>query len=151
MKMTATGPKLIEINARMGGFYNRHWILKCYGVDMVRYAFMIACGIKPIPPKVEPSCHIMGVMCVPSVHAEIFRGKDFMEKMEVIKSQSDVIYTLIEDDLSHTSSGAEEPLCNIAVCADRRHSAKEKLLKVCDTLKVANTKYDVEHYLTDFR
>jgi carnosine synthase len=34
MKMTKTGPKLIEINARMGGFYLRNWILTCYGIDV---------------------------------------------------------------------------------------------------------------------
>ncbi|XP_056016252.1 carnosine synthase 1-like isoform X1 [Ostrea edulis] len=151
MKMTPTGPKLIEINARMGGFYNRHWILKCYGVDMVRYAFMIASGIKPATPTVQPSCHIMGVMCVPSVHTEVFRSEEFMDKVEAFRSQSDVIYTLIEDDLSHATSDAEEPLCNIAVCAESRSSAKEKLLQLCNTLKVTSTKYDVEHYLSDFR
>jgi carnosine synthase len=151
MKMTSTGPKLIEINAQMGGYYNRHWILKCYGIDLVRHTFMIASGIKPVPPKVKPSCHIMGVMCVPSVHAEVFRGEDFRNEVESFKSQSDVIYTLIKDDLSYASADAEMPICNIAVCGESRSLAKEKLLKLCNNLKVTSTNYDVEHYLSDFK
>jgi phosphoribosylamine-glycine ligase len=35
MKMTKTGPNLIEINARMGGFYLRNWILTCYGIALL--------------------------------------------------------------------------------------------------------------------
>jgi carnosine synthase len=150
MKMTPTGPKLIEINARMGGFYLRHWILKCYGVDLVRCNFLIANGMKPVPPRAKPSCHIIGVMCVPSVHADVFRGEAFKEEVEAFKSRSDVIYTLIKDNLSFATPGFEAPICNLAVCAESRSAAKEKLLKICDTLKVTNTNYDVENYLSDF-
>jgi carnosine synthase len=51
MKMTKTGPKLIEINARMGGFYLRDWILTCYGIDLLLYSFMCCLGIRPIIAK----------------------------------------------------------------------------------------------------
>jgi carnosine synthase len=41
MKMTKTGPNLIEINARMGGFYLRNWILTCYGIDLLLFIYML--------------------------------------------------------------------------------------------------------------
>ncbi|XP_052673600.1 carnosine synthase 1-like isoform X3 [Crassostrea angulata] len=151
LKMTPTGPKLIEINARMGGFYNRHWILKCYGVDMVRCAFMIASGIKPIPPKIVPSCHIMGVMCVPSMHAEVFLSQKFKDAVAELKRQEDVIYTLIEDDFSYATAKTEEPICNIAVCAKNTAKAKSKLLALCSNLEVTTEQYDIPHYVSQFR
>lgn len=73
MKMTPTGPKLIEINARMGGYYLRDWIKEIYGVDLIRCVFMIACGIKPLIHNPTPRFQMMGVICVPSVHAPIFK------------------------------------------------------------------------------
>ncbi|XP_072042757.1 carnosine synthase 1-like [Amphiura filiformis] len=54
MKMTATGPKLIEINARMGGAYICNWIKRLYGVDLMKCAMLISCGIKPYVPKLPP-------------------------------------------------------------------------------------------------
>lgn len=151
MKMTPTGPKLIEINARMGGFYNRHWILKCYGVDMVRYAFMIACGIKPIPPKNPPSCQIMGVMCVPSMHASAYNSQKFIDAVKELQRADDAIYTLIEDDLSYATAKTEEPICNVAICADNMAAAKSKLLSLCERMGITTEEYDVPHYVSQFR
>jgi carnosine synthase len=151
MKMTPTGPKLIEINARMPGYCSRHWILQCYGVDLLSYMYMIAAGIKPVPPMMKPSCHIMGVLCVPSVHSKVFRSEDFAKKLDAIRSRSDVIYIPIQKDLSLAVSGAEKSICSIAACAESRNSAKEKLLKFCEILKVTSSKYDVEHFLSDFK
>ena len=45
--LTASGPKLIEINARVGGFCQRDIILRCYGVDLLHLAFFLACDVKP--------------------------------------------------------------------------------------------------------
>lgn len=62
MKMILMGLKMIKINVRMGGFYYRYWILKCYGMDMVKYVFMIVSGIKSIFSKFNFFCYIMGVV-----------------------------------------------------------------------------------------
>lgn len=145
MKMTPTGPKLMKINSRMGGFYNRHWILKCYGVDMVKYAFMIASGIKPIPPKLKPSCHIMGVVFDPST-------QKFRNAVEHIKGQNDVILTADKENPCFAVSNAnqDEPIWSVAVSAESRVSAKEKLMSLCITLGVGSPEYNVQHLISDF-
>ena len=48
MMMTSTGPRLLEINPRMGGFYLYHWIRHLYDVDLVHVAIMVACGVRPV-------------------------------------------------------------------------------------------------------
>nr|KAG5708664.1 hypothetical protein BaRGS_034881 [Batillaria attramentaria] len=45
--LTKSGPKLIEINPRVGGYWTREFILQCYNVDLVPLACLIACDIKP--------------------------------------------------------------------------------------------------------
>ena len=45
--LTASGPKLIEINARVGGFCQRDIILHCYGVDLLHLACFLACDVRP--------------------------------------------------------------------------------------------------------
>ncbi|KAL8558807.1 hypothetical protein ACOMHN_046390 [Nucella lapillus] len=63
--LTHSGPKLIEINARMAGYCQRDFIQVVYNMDLVRLAFQLACDIRPDIPnghcfipsncKVEPS------------------------------------------------------------------------------------------------
>ena len=45
--LTERGPKLIEINARMGGYCQRDLVLHCYDVDLLHLAYMLACDVKP--------------------------------------------------------------------------------------------------------
>ena len=45
--LTASGPKLIEINTRVGGYCQRDIILRCYGVDLLHLACFLACDVRP--------------------------------------------------------------------------------------------------------
>jgi len=46
--MTPMGPRLVEINARMGGFSIYHWLRRLYDIDLVHLAIMVACGVRPV-------------------------------------------------------------------------------------------------------
>ncbi|KAJ1065965.1 hypothetical protein K5549_013478 [Capra hircus] len=63
LKLTGAGPRLIEINPRMGGFYLRDWILELYGVDL-----LLAAAMALVPGEYEePYC---SVACAGSSPAE---------------------------------------------------------------------------------
>lgn len=47
VKLTSTGPKVIDINARMGGFYIRDWCQRIFAIDLVALAYLTAIGIRP--------------------------------------------------------------------------------------------------------
>jgi D-alanine-D-alanine ligase len=66
-KIGADGPKLVEVNARMGGDYLHDWIKTIFDVDMVDEAARIAVGL-PCNPKLpkEPRCHLVGRYLIPS-------------------------------------------------------------------------------------
>ena len=152
LKMTPTGPKLIEINARMGGFYLRDWIKRIYGVDLMLCAMMISCGIKPFIPKLKPKCQIMGVMLLPSLH-EAFLKSNSVEH-NAIKGMTltgDVIWNQFDHEVTqHVTSRHEEPIANIAVSGTDATDARKKLLSICDSLKISSENYSVGDFTSQF-
>ncbi|KAK7499877.1 hypothetical protein BaRGS_00008968 [Batillaria attramentaria] len=70
--LTKSGPKMIAINPRVGGFCLRDFILQCYNVDLVHLACLIACDINPhvsVPEGGEKSAGVPSQL--PFRHAEI--------------------------------------------------------------------------------
>ncbi|KAJ8320837.1 hypothetical protein KUTeg_002424 [Tegillarca granosa] len=152
MKMTQTGPKLLEINARMGGFYLRDWIKACYGVDLLFCAFLISCGIKPILPRViAPKMHLMGVMCIPSKHSGTLTDPLILHQLAELRNQNEVRYNQIEASLDQEDDDLEEPYCNIAVMEPSLEKAKQKLISVCQKLNIDKPDYPIKHFLVDFK
>ncbi|XP_074649117.1 carnosine synthase 1-like [Tubulanus polymorphus] len=147
--MTPAGPKLIEINARMGGSYLRHWIKELYRVDILRCVFMCACAVKPHVYRPAPSGHFVGINCLQSVHAHIWNR---MDEINDLWKSGEILFTPLQtrkvDDIADIDT--EGPLCNIGVKADDFDEAKEKLLKICERFGISTKEYDVEKYI-DFR
>ena len=48
-KYTSIGPRIIEVNARMGGGYVWDWVKEVWGVDLVEEALKIAVGVSTQP------------------------------------------------------------------------------------------------------
>ncbi len=144
-KMTPEGPKLIEINARIPGYCWRDWMKIIYGIDIHKIALLIACGIRPImPPNIRPRCHIMGVMCVPSLHRQIFAEPWSRELRELESSQEVMFFSLFEDD------GTDDLLCNVTAVGDTKAEAKRKLLDACTRLRIDGPEYVVADFLSEF-
>ncbi|NWT49143.1 CRNS1 synthase, partial [Chroicocephalus maculipennis] len=65
LKLAPSGPRLLEINPRMGGFYLRDWIREVYGPDLLLAAVLVALGLPPVlPARPLPRAHLAGVMCL---------------------------------------------------------------------------------------
>ena len=66
-RITPQGPRLIEVNARMGGDYLYDWIRTVWGVDMIEESVRIALGLPcaPAKPK-DPLVHLVGKYLIPS-------------------------------------------------------------------------------------
>ncbi|XP_061173537.1 carnosine synthase 1-like [Saccostrea echinata] len=152
MKKTSTGPKLIDLNARMDDYYIRNWLLDYCGIDLAFYVCMIACGMRPIPPpSIDPECQVMGIMCFPSLHADIFNEKN-KGTLKRYEDNGDINCVIIEPPQHlDISEDIELPLCNVAVTGSSLEEAKEKLLCICKTLDITKQEYDVEHFLSMFK
>lgn len=73
-KITPTGPKLIELNARMGGDYLYDWIKTVWETDIIEEASKIAVGFPCHPKRLkEPRCHLVGKYLIPE-HSGVVVG-----------------------------------------------------------------------------
>jgi len=161
MMMTARGPRLIEINGRMGGFYLRDWIRYVYGVDLMVSAMMCACNIKPTacgPTSMHTASHemvrdtLMGLMLYPSRHYTALTTMATPDRLQSMHDESDVIvYTQLEPTLEAPPEDIqdEEGFGNLAVKGDNLEDAKNKLIGLCVSLGL-ETEDELKPILMDF-
>ncbi|XP_072041224.1 carnosine synthase 1-like [Amphiura filiformis] len=133
MKMTSDGPKLIEINARMGGGHIRNWIKRLYGVDLMKCAMLISCGIKPYVPKLPPAEFLLGVNLILSEHGRILTNNNLRKVLGDLQASGDVIFMMMEDEaklkLDAESTQYEQPYAQIAVKGRNVDECRQKLGK----------------------
>lgn len=81
-KIDAKGPRLIELNARMGGDYLYDWIKTVWGVDVVEQAARIAAGL-PCEAQAsrEPRLHLIGKYLIPP-YSGVVSGLSAPEKFD---------------------------------------------------------------------
>ncbi|XP_071758193.2 carnosine synthase 1-like [Centroberyx gerrardi] len=155
LKMTKLGPRLIEINARMGGFYLRDWILQLYGVDILMAAFMVACGMRPRLPSatdLPARGHFAGVMCVVSQHLQALRSTASPERLRSLHQEGALWLNELAADDELISGEYEEPFCNVGVWDNRSgENACQRLLALCQGLGLhCPPRYDLVYFLSHF-
>ncbi len=84
MKLTRTGPKIIEIASRMGGEYTYENVVKVHGFDLIEAGVNIALGENVTQMPKEPKGHIVSRFFSPEVSGIItqIRGIEQARKMD---------------------------------------------------------------------
>lgn len=84
IKLTKTGPKIIEVASRLGGEYTHKNIEQVYGVDLIRTGCEIALGLNTDAKPAEPKKYIMGKFFIPKTSGVINKisGFDDIKKDE---------------------------------------------------------------------
>ncbi|XP_059119390.1 carnosine synthase 1 isoform X2 [Peromyscus eremicus] len=150
LKMTGAGPKLIEINPRMGGFYLRDWILELYGVDLLLASTMVACGLQPaLPAHPRARGYLVGIMCLVSQHIELLSSPSSRETLQALHDQGLLRLNLLEEAL--IPGQYEEPYCNVACAGSSPAEARLRLLGICQGLGIDRPNYPVAHFLSHFK
>lgn len=150
LKMTGAGPKLIEINPRMGGFYLRDWILEIYGVDLLLASAMVACGLQPaLPAHPRARGYLVGIMCLVSQHIEMLSSPSSRETLQALHDQGLLRLNLLEEAL--IPGQYEEPYCNVACAGSSPAEACLRLLGICQGLGIDRPNYPVAHFLSHFK
>uniref|UniRef100_A0A8C5FK20 ATP-grasp domain-containing protein n=1 Tax=Gadus morhua TaxID=8049 RepID=A0A8C5FK20_GADMO len=155
LKIPELGPRLIEMNARMGGFYLRNWILQLYGVDLVLAAFMVACGVRPLLPSASDlpagGHHFAGVMCVVSQHLQALRTTSSLTYLRSLHQEGANCFNELAAADELIAGQFEEPFCNVAMrdtCAER---ARQHMLVLCQAMGLNRPPhYDLTFFLSEF-
>ncbi|XP_072042191.1 carnosine synthase 1-like [Amphiura filiformis] len=145
MKMTSTGPKLLEINARMGCGFTRNWIKRLYGVDLMKCAMLISCGIKPYVPKLPPVEFLLGVNLIPSEHGRIMTNNNLRMVLNDLQASGDVILMMVGDEDAE-STQYEQPFAKITVKGRNVDECRQKLGEVCGKLNIETKNYRVSEF-----
>ncbi|KAB0390083.1 hypothetical protein E2I00_011607 [Balaenoptera physalus] len=148
--LTRAGPRLIEINPRMGGFYLRDWIQELYGVDLLLAATMVACGLRPaLPAHPRARGHLVGVMCLVSQHLQALSSTASRETLQALHDQGLLRLNLLEEAL--VPGEYEEPYCSVACAGSSPAEARLRLLGLCQGLGIDGPHYPVAYFLSHFK
>ncbi|XP_019593298.1 carnosine synthase 1 [Rhinolophus sinicus] len=153
LKLTGSGPRLIEINPRMGGFYLRDWILELYGVDLLLAAAMVACGLRPaLPAHPRARGHLVGVMCLVSQHLQVLNSTASQEALQALHDRGLLRFNLfLSSEEALVPSEYEEPYCSVACAGSSLAEARLRLLGLCQGLGIDGPHYPVAHFLSHFK
>ncbi|NXO00029.1 CRNS1 synthase, partial [Rhinopomastus cyanomelas] len=153
LKLGPTGPRLLEINPRMGGFYLRDWIREVYGPDLLLAAVLVALGLPPIlPARPVPRGHLVGIMCLDSEHRAALTGGGGkgMETLRGLQERGLVRLNRLFEGAAG-SGEYEEPWLSLACGGETRAEACGRLLGLCQALGIDSPRYPVDHFLSQFK
>ncbi|KAJ1168841.1 hypothetical protein NDU88_000754 [Pleurodeles waltl] len=150
-KMMPTGPKLIEINARMGGAYLRDWILEIYGEDIMLANLMVACSVPPLMPghRARPHTYLVGVLCVLPMHLQAWKTTASLEILQALCERGVIRLTALFDGT--VPDTFEDPYCSIACVGDTRVQACMQLISTCRVLGIHTMDFPVPYFTSEFK
>ncbi|XP_065694996.1 carnosine synthase 1 isoform X2 [Patagioenas fasciata] len=151
LKLGPAGPRLLEINPRMGGFYLRDWIREVYGPDLLLAAVLVALGTPPVlPARPAPRGHLVGVMCLGSEHGWTLGGGGGLAALQALQSRGLVRLNRLFEETAGDGE-YEEPYLSVACSGETRAEACVRLLGLCQALGIDSPRYPVEHFLSHFK
>ncbi|KAM9278167.1 carnosine synthase 1 [Morus bassanus] len=151
LKLGPGGPRLLEINPRMGGFYLRDWIREVYGPDLLLAAVLVALGLPPVlPARPVPRTHLAGVMCLDSEHGPALGCGGGLEALRALQNRGLVRLNRLFEETAGTGE-YEEPCLSVACNGVTRAEACLRLLGLCQALGIDSPRYPVEYFLSHFK
>ncbi|KAM3913638.1 carnosine synthase 1 [Leptodactylus fuscus] len=151
LKMTDCGPRLLEINPRMGGFYLRDWIRHIYGTDLVLVALTLSCGLEPALPEkgAQESAVLVGVMCTGESHEKALASTANPQRLSELHNAGYIRFNRLEGSPVHGPD--QEPYGNVACQGESQKGARERLLGACSVLGLDSPGYPLSYLTGEFQ
>lgn len=120
---TSLSVKILEINARMGGFDTAKSMFNVWDIDLILYSYLIACGIKPFVNKNNsPRMYYNSFQCYASLHKNILS----IEKLKELSLNPDFSISILDNEIPAEEKYAE-PYASVATCSENITEAKRKM------------------------
>ncbi|OWF43955.1 carnosine synthase 1-like [Mizuhopecten yessoensis] len=148
-KMTRTGPKLVEINGRVGSFRRCIIYETTHGVNLWEIAAAIACGIKPCFPEVTPRCFAVGAFLFSKFHEKHFLEEGVGLKLKDMVEAKDILLVMQPKRKKlHCEAGeCLMPFCHlVALNKTSIKCARQTLTQLFQDLGFNGTDYDIERF-----
>lgn len=111
LKLAPSGPRLVEVNGRMAGFYCRDYILRVTGVDILLCAAQIVLGMRSYPFEApKPREYLAGLQLFTNHHN---LNPEKLKVLQRLHSEGTVILTQLEETIP-AEEEYEEPFGNLA-------------------------------------
>lgn len=150
VKLTSTGPKVIDINARMGGFYIRDWCQRIFAIDLVAVQYLTAVGIRPAVEQMpQPRKYICGFMAYTSQHQHALNTTSSPERLHELHDRHVLIFNQFEEHIPPVEE-FEEPFGSIGCEGETHAEAREKLMSTLRVLGLDSGEVPIEWYLQSF-
>jgi carnosine synthase len=134
---TPLGVKILEINARMGGFYISKWQFNLRDVNLILYSYLIACRIKPfVNQNSLPRMYYNGFLCYASLHKHILD----VAKLKELSSDPDFFVILLDKEIP-SDEKYEEPYASVAIRSTNIAEAKQKMRKFLEEHSLNRDEY----------
>nr|KAG5699351.1 hypothetical protein BaRGS_004288 [Batillaria attramentaria] len=145
MMLTRRGPKLLEINARMGGLYTRDFIRTIYDVDLFHLSLMATCGIRPVASNSlvggystsstrDNSGQLIGLLLYPGRHGNALATTATPERLQKLHDQGTVVFMQSEEEVDGGPHEYESPFATLVVRGATVEETRAKFMSVCLTL-----------------
>jgi carnosine synthase len=134
---TPLGVKILEINARMGGFYISKWQFNLRDVNLILYSYLIACRIKPfVNQNSLPRIYYNGFLCYASLHKHILD----VAKLKELSSDPDFFVILLDKEIP-SDEKYEEPYASVAIRSRDIAEGKQKMKKFLEEHSLTREEY----------
>lgn len=134
---TPLGVKILEINARMGGFYVSKWQFNLRDINLILYSYLIACRIKPfVNQNSLPRIYYNGFLCYASLHKHILD----VAKLQELLSEPDFFVILLDKEIP-AEEKYEVPYASIAIRSTNIAEAKQKMRKFLEEHSLNREEY----------
>ncbi|MBN3318779.1 CRNS1 synthase, partial [Atractosteus spatula] len=145
MKLTETGPKLIEINPRPGGGYLPSWIKTVYGTDIILCTFLIACDVHPHIWTPEPRGYVVGISSPVFQHVQALENPSFPVILKALE-ENGIINSIKVGDMKNKID-FDFSSFNITSFSPNKDEAFHRLIAASKILDLDSEKHPVKYFL----
>lgn len=132
--------KVIDVNARMGGFYIRDWIAQVWNYDLLEAAVSVALGEEPKSQTNASGC-IAGIMLLPSKVGPWLEAAGNIEALKSYVSQKNLRLNIFESKVEYLP-GLDLPWGNVAAVGTTHDEALATLKQfVVDSSMLGNSSF----------
>lgn len=130
VKRTALGPRMIEVNGRLGGYSTVDIHREVWGVDLVEQWLRLSLGHRPDPRETSAACHVAESL-LPAPRSGVVARDGFLDR---VRGERGVVaarpWVFAGDAVAGLETGAPDWLGAVLTRADTRDGALSDLDRV---------------------